>query len=194
MAAPVIVTIRPGVAFEPSAAASWRRMEAKAGRLIDVNSSYRDYNLQMKLYLDYQRYLAGGPWAPYALHPDSSMHCKGLAADTDDQKLLKSMPDHGWRQTALAINEPWHFDYFKKYDKHIGEPANVPSATRRDRNMILLKGQDSQSGTTTVLVLASKGIWDRYAISFEAALAKQFGPALALNRSQMAEKEATYKA
>ena len=124
MSAPVIVTIRPGVAFEPAAAMSWRRMEARLGRRIDVNSSYRDYSAQMIAYNAYRAYVAGiGPWAPYALHPDKSMHCKGLAVDTDDQAVLKGFASHGWRQTALQIGEPWHFDYFRSMDDHQGEPA-----------------------------------------------------------------------
>lgn len=125
MPEPFIVTIRPGVAFAPAAAASWRRMEKAVGRLIDVNSSYRNYAQQLAAYNAYQAYVNGtGPWAPYALHPDRSMHCKGLAVDTDDQSIVKAMPSHGWRQTALGIGEPWHFDYFATLDKHQGEPAD----------------------------------------------------------------------
>lgn len=199
MTAPTIVTIRPGVAFEPAAAASWRRMEKAAGRLIDVNSSYRNYDQQLRAYNAYRAYLNGtGPWAPFALHPDKSMHCKGLAVDTDDQSLLKAMPSHGWRQTALAIGEPWHFDYFSSNDQHKGEGAGggaVPLPTRqKGKDMILLEGPDSQSGTTSILVVAAPGLWDRYAIGFKAKLAAQFGTPVVLNKSQMAEKESLYKA
>lgn len=136
MSAPTIVTIRPGVAFEPGAAASWQRMEAAAGKAIDCNSSYRDYDEQMQAWQAYVDYINGvGPWAPYALHPDQSMHCKGLASDSDDQSLILSMPSYGWRQTALAVGEPWHFDYQSWNDKHIGEPAgggSVPFPTPDD--------------------------------------------------------------
>lgn len=125
MSAPPIVTIRPGVEFEPAAAASWQRMERAAGRAIDVNSSYRDYDEQMDAYNAYLAYLNGGPWAPYALHPDQSVHCQGRAVDSDDQSLLKSLATHGWRQTALAVGEPWHFEYFSSNDQHIGEPADT---------------------------------------------------------------------
>lgn len=200
MSAPVIVTIRPGVAFEPGAAASWRRLEAAAGRLIDVNSSYRNYSEQLAAYNAYQAYAAGtGPWAPFALHPDKSMHCRGLAVDTDDQTLMKGLPDHGWRQTALAIGEPWHFDYLATLDQHQGEPAGggaVPlplPSRKKGRDMILLKGQDSASGTTTILVVAAPGLWDRYALSFEAQLTEQFGKPVALTKPQMAEKESVYR-
>ena len=200
MSAPFIVTIRPGVAFEPGAAASWRRMEKAAGRLIDVNSSYRNYQEQLAAYNAYRSYAAGtGPWAPFALHPDRSMHCKGLAVDTDDQSLVKSLPSHGWRQTALNIGEPWHFDYLAVNDQHKGEAAGggdipLPLPTRqKDRDMILLEGPDSASGTTVILVVAAPGLWDRYAIGFKAALTEQFGKPVVLTKTQMAEKESNYK-
>jgi hypothetical protein len=120
MSAPFIVTIRPGVAFEPAAAASWRRMEKAAGRPIDVNSSYRDWNQQYILWWNYTHHIPG---SPFALHPDKSMHCKGLAVDSDDQALLRALVRHGWRQTALGIDEPWHFDYFRSLDERAHEPA-----------------------------------------------------------------------
>lgn len=120
MSAPVIVTIRPGVSFEPAAALSWQRMEKAAGRPIDVNSSYRDWQAQYQLWWNHTHNVPG---APFALHPDRSMHCKGLAADSDDQQLLRGLSDHGWRQTALQIGEPWHFDYFRTLDDHANTPA-----------------------------------------------------------------------
>ena len=121
MSRPTLVTVRPGVTLAPDAAASFRRVEARAGRPIDVNDSYRDYDAQMEKYRAYQRYLAGGPWAPRALHPDLSMHCKGLAIDSDDHALMRAAREDGWRDTAH--DEPWHFDYFRDLDRHYGEPA-----------------------------------------------------------------------
>jgi hypothetical protein len=87
-----------------------------------VNSSYRDYDEQMKAYNAYNRYAAGtGPWAPYALHPDKSWHCKGLAVDA--QRYNVTLAEYGWTQTALAIKEWWHLDYIASRDRHVGEPA-----------------------------------------------------------------------
>jgi len=124
MSAPAnLVTIRPGVTLEASAAASFQRVEARAGRRVDVNSSYRDWDEQMRLYLAYQRHLSGGPWAPLALHPDLSMHSRGLAIDSDDHSLMRAADDYGWRATVKT--EPWHFDYFRQLDKHFGAPADV---------------------------------------------------------------------
>lgn len=120
-----LVTVRPGVTLEAAAAASFHRVEKRARRRIDVNSSYRDWDEQMRLYLAYQRHLAGGPWAPLALHPDRSMHCKGLAIDSDDHTLMRAAGDYGWRSTVET--EPWHFDYFRNLDKHFGEPTGDES-------------------------------------------------------------------
>lgn len=124
MAAPTIVTIRPGVAFTPEAAASWRRMETQVGRPIDCNSSYRDWDQQYRMWQAWEAWVTGkGPKPPHgrAIHPDRSMHCKGLAADTDDVALLLSLADHGWRRTAN--DEPWHFEYWQTFDRHYGQPA-----------------------------------------------------------------------
>lgn len=117
MPAPTLVTIRPGVSFTPEAAASWLRMEKKVGRRISTNSTYRDWDAQYKLWLHWVQ--TGKP--PRALHPDNSMHCKGLAADTNEVTLLKSLRDYGWRQTAP--DEDWHFEYKRNEDKHYGEPT-----------------------------------------------------------------------
>lgn len=119
MSAPTnLVTIRPGVTLQADAAASFQRVEQRAGRCVDVNSTYRDWNEQMRLYLAYQRDPKNNP---LALHPDHSMHCRGLALDSDDHTLMRSMGDYGWRATVAS--EPWHFDYFRTLDKHYGQPA-----------------------------------------------------------------------
>lgn len=117
-----LVTVRPGVVLEAAAAESFKRVEKRAGRRIDVNSSYRDWDEQMGHYLAYQTYLRNGkPWAPLALHPDRSMHCKGLAIDSDDHALMRAAGEYGWLPTVET--EPWHFDYFRNLDTHFGEPA-----------------------------------------------------------------------
>jgi hypothetical protein len=117
-----LVTIRPGVTFQADAASSFQRVEKRAGRRVDVNSTYRDWDEQMKLYLAYQRDPKNNP---LALHPDLSMHCRGLALDTDDHTLMRSMGDYGWRGTVTS--EPWHFDYFRSLDKYYGQPAGGDS-------------------------------------------------------------------
>lgn len=119
-----LVTIRPGLTLQAPAAASWRRAESVLGKL-DVNSSYRDWGVQYKAWQAYHAYISGnGPWAPYALHPDLSWHCKGLAVDSDDaQRLHVTLSEYGWIQTALAVKEWWHLDYIASRDKHVGEVA-----------------------------------------------------------------------
>jgi hypothetical protein len=110
-----LVTIRPGVTLDQPAAASFLRVEAVAGH-VDVNSSYRDWDLQYKLW---EAWRNGS--GVLALHPDRSMHCKGLAIDTDDVSLMRSMGDYGWRGTVP--DEDWHFDYFPQLDKFYGQVA-----------------------------------------------------------------------
>lgn len=134
-APPVIVTIRPGVAFAPPAAASWTRMEADAGRRIDCNSSYREWDKQLAMWAAWNAYVGGsGPRPPHgrAIHPEKSMHCQGLAADTDDVTLLLRLSDHGWRRTAP--DEAWHFEYQAWHDQHKNRPATGGDAKPIDPN------------------------------------------------------------
>lgn len=153
MGAPTLVTIRPGVQLAPDAAAAFQRYEAALGRQADVNSAYRDWDEQYQLWLDYQN---GVPGAPYALHPDDSMHCKGLAFDTDDRNTL--MDEHGLIATATNVGEPWHRDYIKDRDRHYGEPAGgdaqpFPQTTTEDiMNYIRIKGKSGarRGGTYAV--------------------------------------------
>jgi hypothetical protein len=59
--------------------------------------------------------------------------------------------------------------------------------------MVLLQGADSTSGGTAILVVASPGVWDRYAIGYLPALKSQYGDPVVLNDTGMAQKEALYK-
>lgn len=163
MAAPTLVTIRPGVVFTPAAARSWKRMEAQVGRAITTNSTTRSWAEQAKLrkeWLAYSAYQNGGPWAPWAplaLRPEDSVHCQGMAADTDEVSLLKKLKDHGWRQTALAAGEDWHFEYQAKNDKHINDkpkpkptpkPKPVPVTKKKDEMLFV---RSSKTGNWFVI-------------------------------------------
>lgn len=128
--APVIETIRPGVQFTPEAAASFRRLEARLGRKVDVNSTYRDWDTQMRMYLAWNAYVNGtGPYPGHsrALHPSLSVHCQGNALDSDDWTtpgFNALAAEHGWIRTAA--NDPTerhHFEYQRWNDRHYGEPA-----------------------------------------------------------------------
>jgi hypothetical protein len=130
MAAPVIVEARTGVSLAPDAAASFRRAEADWGSQIGVNSAYRDYWLQLAMYTAWLAYVAGN--APYpghsrAIHPDASMHCRGLAIDTPDwwrPGFLAFMADRGWIQ--ILPNDPTerhHLEYQWWRDNHRNRPA-----------------------------------------------------------------------
>lgn len=133
--APIIETIRPGVQFTPAAAASFRRAEAswraKTGRqFIDCNSTYRDYNTQLRMYNDWNAYVAGrGPKPNHsrAIHPDASIHCRGEALDSDDWVIpgfIAHMAHHGWIRTAASDpTERHHFEYQSWRDNHRNETA-----------------------------------------------------------------------
>lgn len=136
MGGPVIETIRPGVQFTPEAAAAFRRAEAQVraelGRNIDVNSTYRDYNLQLSMWRAWQAYAAGrGPHPGHskALHPDDPLafHTKGLALDSDDWtngRVVQILAEHGFIRNRLYVpNENHHFEYLRDRDQHRYDPA-----------------------------------------------------------------------
>lgn len=129
-----LVTLRPGVAFERDAAASWARMEAERGRPLDVNRSTVSRAEQQEKRDAYLAYLdRRGPWAPRALDPDDSWHCepKARAADTDDDEWIRAHPDHGWR--FVVEDEKWHAQYYPQLDKHRGE--GIPAARPQEDDM-----------------------------------------------------------
>ena len=119
----------------PDAARSLARVDAARGRPSDVNSAWRDPKLQQQLRDAYEAYLRGGPWAPIAFTPDTSIHCRGYALDTDDHSPadVRLWNDHGWFQTVyrwvggkLTLVEPWHFEYDRTRDRHLHDPAPKP--------------------------------------------------------------------
>lgn len=134
MSAPTVTTIRPGVTFTPAAAASFRRLERDLGRQADVNSTYRDWGRQMGMYVAWRAWKAGlGPKPPHsrALHPKDSVHCQGLAWDSDDWRtpgFIALAAAHGWIRTAAGDpTEQHHFEYQWWRDQHRYDPT--PSST-----------------------------------------------------------------
>lgn len=128
--APVIVWIRPGVGFVRPAADSFRRFEARLGRPADVNSTFRDWDKQMGMYLAWQAYVNGrGPKPPHsrAVHPDYSIHCQGRAWDSDDwltPGFIALAAEYGWIRTAASDpTEQHHFEYIESRDRHRHEPV-----------------------------------------------------------------------
>ena len=152
MSAPTIITIRPGVAFAPPAAASFRRLERALGRQVDVNSTYRDWDLQLRMYNDWRAYVDGtGPRPAHsrAIHPKYSKHCQGLALDSDDWRTPGFIPlaeEHGWIRTAASDpTERHHFEYQWWRDQHRNDPApaghTIPTTQEDEEDdMASLKG------------------------------------------------------
>ena len=134
MTAPDTVTIRPDVVFEVAAARSFRRADAawraRSGLMIDANSTYRDWALQLSMYHAWEAWVNGtGPKPNHsrAVHPDYSRHTTGLALDSDDWAtpgFIPLMLEHGWiRTTASDPTERHHFEYQWWRDTHRNDPA-----------------------------------------------------------------------
>ena len=157
--APTAVTVRPGVQFVQGAADSFRRLEARLGRQIDVNSTYRDWNTQLKMYNTWNAYVAGkGPYPGHsrAVHPDQSRHTQGAALDSDDWATPGFIPlaaEYGWVRTAA--NDPTerhHFEYQWWNDKHRNEPvpsgrATAPATPEEEDTMLVLRIDAGTRGT-----------------------------------------------
>lgn len=135
---PTIETIRPGVQFTPEAAASFRRAEADLGRSIDVNSTYRSWATQLRMWNAWTAYIQGrGPHPGHsrAIHPSLSRHVDGLGLDSDDWTrpgFNEFMAERGW--IRVAANDPTerhHYEYQAHRDRHRNRPATVtrPPAT-----------------------------------------------------------------
>ncbi len=128
--APVVQTVRPGVQLVSAAADSFRRLEARIGRPIDVNSTYRDWDTQLRMYNNWTAYINGrGPYPGHsrALHPDYSKHCQGLALDSDDWTtpgFINLAAEYGWIRTAANDpTEQHHFEYQWWSDTHRNDPV-----------------------------------------------------------------------
>lgn len=150
----VIDQIRPGCAFVPDAANAFRRannqVRAEFGRDIDVNSTYRSWADQMRMFINWNKYVAGvagHPGHSKAVHPDESFHVTGLALDSDDwvhPRIVQILADNGFIRNRLHIpNEKHHFEYIRSRDNHYGEPITAgnnvtPPVTEEDDDMLAL--------------------------------------------------------
>jgi hypothetical protein len=135
----VIETVRPGVQFVPDAAQAFRRADAQVcselGRPIDVNSTYRAWDLQMRWHLESLAYVNGtGPYPghSWATHPTESFHVAGTALDSDDwvnARIVAILADHGFIRNRLYVKgEQHHFEWLRQHDNHYGEPIVPPKA------------------------------------------------------------------
>lgn len=125
----VIVTVRPGVQFTPDAAEAFRRadtqVQAEMGRRIGVNSTYRDWTLQLRMFNAWEAYVNGrGPHPGHskAVHPSESFHVSGLALDSNDwtnARIVQILADNGFIRNRLHVpNEQHHFEYLPGQDKN----------------------------------------------------------------------------
>lgn len=117
----------------PEPAASLARIDAQLGRLADINEAGRSPERADENHRKWLAYKNGtGPWAPYALPADESVHCWGYASDSDDWYNAAAAAvwrENGWRQTARYDDdrdEPWHGEYSKDNDKNYGKEIDMP--------------------------------------------------------------------
>lgn len=104
-----------GLAREAMARSIWRADTAMG--VLSIQSAYRDWDEQMRLYLAYQR---DPKHNPLAIHPDASWHCKGLAIDTNFRPTVR-LQDYGFRFDVRS--EPWHGQYYSGLDKFYGQTS-----------------------------------------------------------------------
>lgn len=132
-----IVHVTEGVDFAPSAAWAFIRattnVKRQRGYDIDVNSTFRDPVVQLRMYDAWNAWVAGtGPYPGHskAIHPDYSDHCKGIALDSDDwvnDWVVRELADNGFIRDQLHVpGEQHHFRYFQERDNHFGEPIGQP--------------------------------------------------------------------
>lgn len=165
MAAPVIEWVRDGVGFTPDAAASFRRAEADWGGAIRCNSTYRDWDEQMRMYLAWNAWVQGrGPKPNHsrAVHPDESRHTSGIAFDTNLWTVpgfIKHMADHGWIRTAAwDPTEQHHFEYQWWNDNHRNDPA---PAGQKEEDELMAAKDDIISNLTAKIAELRQAITDR---------------------------------
>lgn len=139
----VIETIRPGVQFIPDAAAAFRRADAQVwdelGRGIDVNSTFRTWADQMKMFVDWNRYVDSGysaslrPNHSKAVHPSESFHVQGIAVDSDDwqnPRIVQILAENGFIRNRLHVpGEQHHFEYIRARDTNYGKKVDDVSAS-----------------------------------------------------------------
>lgn len=188
MGAPVIETVRAGVQFTPPATASFRRAEADLGRRIDVNSTYRDWNLQLSMYNAWERYVQSGynprykPNHSRAVHPKYSRHTSGEALDSDDwvsDAFNEFMADHGFIRTAA--NDPTerhHYEYQWWRDNHRNRPSGAvvakPKPRRKASTMIVFYSVDDDGKTIFALAGTSPGTPANFITSYNQDEANQW--------------------
>ena len=104
-----------GQAREQLARSVWR-IDAALG-VLPIQSAYRDWDEQMRLYLAYKRDPKNNP---LAVHPEYSWHCQGMAIDTSFRPTAR-LHDYGFRFEVAS--EAWHGQYYARLDKYYGQPS-----------------------------------------------------------------------
>ncbi|MDF2578424.1 MAG: hypothetical protein K0S49_3 [Microbacterium sp.] len=204
----------------PAFAARWRfakrRAEELYGRTIYIRSGWNIYRPLFSQHIARdnaceQGNCLGAAWPGTSSHGGEWQGRPCLAVDVDPNGLTWDQVDVAMEAAGFSARlitaamsgfpggERWHYIDFNAFGAVPAFAGATPfpvveeEPTPKEKDMILLKGIDSGSGTTTILVVAGPGVWDRYAPSFEGVLEEQFGRAIELSKTSMLEKEALYK-
>lgn len=202
----VIVTIRPGVQFEASAAAAFRRLEAAwfvlTGELVSTNSTYRSWAQQMRMHLAWQAYVAGrGPHPGHskAVHPSESFHVSGTAFDSDlwrNHRFVALAAEHGFIRNRLHVpNEQHHFEYLRDRDQHLGQAAGgdaqpLPAFEETEEDMArntMYATTDPKFKYRIAVCNDLSGLWVEYVTNtstLNSKLAEQYGTGDAIDVSE----------
>lgn len=142
-----VETIRDGVQFTPKAGAAFRRantqVRAEFGRDIQVNSTYRDWDKQMRMFNAWNLYIAGrGPYPGHsqAAHPKYSRHTQGTALDSNDwvhPRIRQILADNGFIRNQLHVpNEQHHFEYIESEDKNRNSKPARPALVHAEEGEV----------------------------------------------------------
>lgn len=182
--------------LDAPAAASLRRIDRQLGRLADINEAGRSPEKADENYRAWIAYSTGkGPKAAYALPASKSVHCIGLAADSDDWYNAEAAAiwrDNGWVQTALypndpKRNEPWHGEYRIARDNHLHDPDPTTDSTQEDDMTRQVRHPNGtiniqdEFGSDSLLDLADQGI---SLADLTGAMTRVLGPAEDLTRRE----------
>lgn len=167
-----LVDVGRGHSLSPEAAASWERMKRAGMPDSGLTSSTRSLSRQWDLYNN-----RGKPgWPRYVAHPNESKHVwrpndkqdkGGRAVDVSGATrtwMISHAAKHGWYRPWPDI-EPWHFEYVKKNDKHLGDD-DMPTAKEivqelmktRVEHTVGQRGAVDRKSSTVERLLSDAGI------------------------------------
>lgn len=166
----------PGGRLRVDAAESYMRAR-KDGLPAGITSSYRDPVRQQYLR---DGWLARKPGFNFALAPENSNHCKGIAVDLPGHINNVKTP-RGWmrkngKQYGFypVSNEPWHFDYYSTRDEKRHITRDDTQHVTEDNTEDDMEDRIYQSRTTGGQKL-KKGVWNAIKVTDKGGVSTVWG-------------------